>query len=209
MGPRTRVAKKQLTPCSSERKTPRSPAAAGQFHRAEISPRSRVVNALPTEAQERIIGRTKLSDIELDESVKPTSSHSSLHELLSSTGKRSRSCATTCPSAGPHKVNLEPTSSATAKPARQERPSSDAGKHVRRATSAGNYDRSARLQSSSSPEIRYFVPSATFLEDVTEDESADAAVSATPSAVETPESIPLRNDGSLGIGSLKGEIPNE
>ena len=35
-------------------------------------------NALSTEAQEGIIGRKKLSDIELDESVKPTSSHSSL-----------------------------------------------------------------------------------------------------------------------------------
>jgi porphyrinogen peroxidase len=35
-------------------------------------------NALSTEAQELIIGRKKLSDIELDESVKPTRSHSSL-----------------------------------------------------------------------------------------------------------------------------------
>src|ERR1700722_12416378 len=35
-------------------------------------------NTLSTEAQERIIGRTKLSDIELDASVKPTCSHSSL-----------------------------------------------------------------------------------------------------------------------------------
>jgi|SRR5271156_6714377 porphyrinogen peroxidase len=35
-------------------------------------------NALSTEAQENIIGRKKLSDIELDESVKPSSSHSSL-----------------------------------------------------------------------------------------------------------------------------------
>ena len=35
-------------------------------------------NALPTEAQENIIGRKKLSDIELDASVKPTCSHSSL-----------------------------------------------------------------------------------------------------------------------------------
>ncbi|MHC6224790.1 Dyp-type peroxidase [Pseudomonas sp. X10] len=38
-------------------------------------------NALPVEAQERIIGRTKLSDIELDESVKPSCSHSSLTTL--------------------------------------------------------------------------------------------------------------------------------
>jgi putative iron-dependent peroxidase len=35
-------------------------------------------NALSVEAQERIIGRTKLSDIELDAAVKPSSSHSSL-----------------------------------------------------------------------------------------------------------------------------------
>ena len=35
-------------------------------------------NALPTEAQERIVGRTKLSDIELDDAVKPTSAHNVL-----------------------------------------------------------------------------------------------------------------------------------
>jgi len=38
-------------------------------------------NALPVETQERIIGRTKLSDIELDDAVKPSSSHSSLTTL--------------------------------------------------------------------------------------------------------------------------------
>ena len=35
-------------------------------------------NALSTEAQERIIGRTKLSDIELDDTVKPSSAHNAL-----------------------------------------------------------------------------------------------------------------------------------
>jgi putative iron-dependent peroxidase len=35
-------------------------------------------NALSVEAQERVIGRTKLSDIELDDAVKPTNSHSAL-----------------------------------------------------------------------------------------------------------------------------------
>ena len=35
-------------------------------------------NALSTEAQERIIGRTKLADIELDNSIKPTSAHNAL-----------------------------------------------------------------------------------------------------------------------------------
>src|SRR5271170_7945238 len=35
-------------------------------------------NALSTEAQERIIGRKKLSDIELDDAVKPTNAHNAL-----------------------------------------------------------------------------------------------------------------------------------
>lgn len=38
-------------------------------------------NALSTEAQERVIGRTKLSDIELGEEVKPSNSHSALTTL--------------------------------------------------------------------------------------------------------------------------------
>ena len=39
-------------------------------------------NALSTEAQERIIGRTKLADIELDDAVKPTSAHSALTTIV-------------------------------------------------------------------------------------------------------------------------------
>ena len=39
-------------------------------------------NALPTEAQEKIIGRKKLSDIELDASLKPSCSHSSLTTIV-------------------------------------------------------------------------------------------------------------------------------
>src|SRR5580692_4044459 len=39
-------------------------------------------NALSTEAQERIIGRTKLSDIELDDAVKPTSAHNALTTII-------------------------------------------------------------------------------------------------------------------------------
>src|SRR6201986_330560 len=43
-------------------------------------------NALSTEAQERIIGRTKLADIELDDATKPTSAHSAL-TVISENGK--------------------------------------------------------------------------------------------------------------------------
>jgi putative iron-dependent peroxidase len=39
-------------------------------------------NALSTETQERIIGRTKLSDIELDDAVKPTCAHNALTTIV-------------------------------------------------------------------------------------------------------------------------------
>ena len=39
-------------------------------------------NALKTEEQERIIGRTKLTDIELDDSVKPTFAHNALNKVV-------------------------------------------------------------------------------------------------------------------------------
>ena len=44
-------------------------------------------NQLSVEAQERAIGRTKLSDIELDDSVKPSNSHSSLTTITDEDGQ--------------------------------------------------------------------------------------------------------------------------
>ena len=54
----------------------------------------------------------------------------------------------------------------------------------------------------------FFVPSATFLETVTEDQPAVAKPPAAPAAESTP-SIPSVREGSLGIGSLKGDIRHE
>jgi porphyrinogen peroxidase len=39
-------------------------------------------NAIPVEQQERIVGRTKLNDIELDDSVKPTYAHNALNTIV-------------------------------------------------------------------------------------------------------------------------------
>jgi putative iron-dependent peroxidase len=43
-------------------------------------------NALPVEAQERVIGRTKLDDIELPDSIKPSDSHVALNVITGSDG---------------------------------------------------------------------------------------------------------------------------
>jgi len=70
----------------------------------------------------------------------------------------------------------------------------------------GNYDRLLDFSRAVTGNL-FFVPTATFLENVTEDQFVVAAVSPEP-AVEA--SLPTaQNDGSLGIGSLKGEIPHE
>jgi porphyrinogen peroxidase len=45
-------------------------------------------NALPVEAQEKAIGRTKLSDIELDDSVKPVDAHIALNEIVDPDGTK-------------------------------------------------------------------------------------------------------------------------
>jgi putative iron-dependent peroxidase len=76
----------------------------------------------------------------------------------------------------------------------------------------GNYDRLLDFSHAVTGNL-FFVPTATFLEDVTEDAPADAEPSVEPSvapaADEAASTVPRENDGSLGIGSLKGDIQNE
>jgi putative iron-dependent peroxidase len=68
----------------------------------------------------------------------------------------------------------------------------------------------------------FFVPAASFLDDVSDEAAADAAPSdapsgascgdspsGTPSTDETGQAAAPSKDGSLGIGSLKGDIGHE
>ena len=70
-------------------------------------------DALSVEDQERAIGRSKLSDIEMADDVKPPNSHVALTVIEDETARSSRSCATTCPSAAWAPGSSAPTSSAT------------------------------------------------------------------------------------------------
>ena len=81
----------------------------------------------------------------------------------------------------------------------------------------GNYDRLLDFSRAVTGNL-FFVPSATFLENVTEDQAVEdqavedqaaaAESSAAPAVAETSSIPPLR-DGSLGIGSLKGDMRHE
>jgi putative iron-dependent peroxidase len=68
----------------------------------------------------------------------------------------------------------------------------------------GNYDRNLDFSQALTGSL-FFLPTATFLDAVGED--APPAADATDP--EPPQSNDSRNDGSLSIGSLKGDLSRE
>jgi putative iron-dependent peroxidase len=150
-------------------------------------------NALSTEAQELIIGRKKLSDIELDDAVKPTCAHSAL-TVIEENGKEVKILRDNMPFGrasegefGTYFIGY----------CRTPRITEQMLENMFVGRPPGNYDRLLDFSRAVTGNL-FFVPSATFLDDVTD--APEAAAAATPS---TP---PVR-DGSLGIGSLKGSNP--
>jgi putative iron-dependent peroxidase len=125
-------------------------------------------NALSTEQQERIIGRTKLSDIELDDSIKPTSAHSALTTIVED-GKEIKILRDNMPfgraahgefgtyfigySRSPGTIEQMIENMFIGRP-------------------HGNYDRLLDFSRAVTGNL-FFAPSATFLETVTEDQPAD------------------------------------
>jgi porphyrinogen peroxidase len=161
-------------------------------------------NKLSTEAQERIIGRTKLSDIELDDSAKPTSAHSALTTIVED-GKEIKILRDNMPFGragngefGTYFVGYS----------RSPRTIEQMLENMFVGRPPGNYDRLLDFSRAITGNL-FFVPSATFLETVTEDQPAVAVPSAALAPVEPSPSSLSENDGSLGIGSLKGDITHE
>jgi putative iron-dependent peroxidase len=173
-------------------------------------------DALSTEQQERIIGRKKLSDIELDAAVKPTCSHSSL-TTIEENGVEVKILRDNMPfgrptqgefgtyfigySKSPSTIELMLQNMFVGRP-------------------PGNYDRLLDFSRAVTGNL-FFVPAASFLDDVSDEAAAEVAPSdvpagascgdsplGAPSTDETRQAAPGK-DGSLGIGSLKGDIGHE
>jgi putative iron-dependent peroxidase len=159
-------------------------------------------NALPVEAQERIIGRTKLSDIELDDAVKPTSAHNALTTIVED-GQELQIVRDNMPFGDVGKGEFGTYFIGYARsPKRIEQMLENmfVGKPP------GNYDRLLDFSRAVTGTL-FFVPSATFLENV------PAEISPPPIA-EREDQVRSRPrlsspDGSLGIGSLKKEAGHE
>jgi len=155
-------------------------------------------NALSTEAQERIIGRTKLSDIELDDAVKPTSAHNALTTIVEE-GKQLEILRDNMPFGEAAKGEFGTYFIGYA---RSPHPIEQMLVNMFVGRPPGNYDRLLDFSRAVTGTL-FFVPSATFLDSVTAGEPAAAAA---PPSQSAPESVLTPRDGSLGIGSLKGEI---
>jgi porphyrinogen peroxidase len=161
-------------------------------------------NALPTETQERIIGRKKLSDIELDDSVKPTSAHSALTTIVEG-GKEIKILRDNMPFGRPGYGEFGTYFIGYS---RSPRTIEQMLENMFVGRPPGNYDRILDFSRAVTGSL-FFVPSATFLDDVSEDDAAAAAPSGASNSVESTRTSNSENDGSLGIGSLKGDIPHE
>ena len=154
-------------------------------------------NALSTEVQERIIGRTKLSDIELEDAVKPAYAHNALAKVVVD-GKEIKIIRDNMPFGraaekefGTYFIGY----------ARSPRTIEQMLENMFVGQPPGNYDRLLDFSVAKTGTL-FFVPSATFLENIADGDPA-AGVLDTP-AVPAPKPAPKR-EGSLDIGSLKGD----
>ncbi|MGH9686125.1 MAG: Dyp-type peroxidase [Candidatus Acidiferrales bacterium] len=159
-------------------------------------------NTLPIEAQERIIGRTKLPDIELDDAVKPTSAHNALTTIVEN-GKEIKILRDNMPFGSPAQGEFGTYFIGYS---RSPRTIEQMLENMFVGRPPGNYDRLLDFSRAVTGNL-FFAPSATFLESMTADQPALAVPSRQPAADGSP--VQKNNNGSLSIGSLRGEIPHE
>lgn len=148
------------------------------------------------------MGRTKLSDIELDDAVKPSSAHNALTTIVEN-GKEVKILRDNMPFGraghgefGTYFIGYS----------RSPRTTEQMLENMFVGRPPGNYDRLLDFSQAVTGGL-FFAPSATFLENVGDAEPAAASAGSPPAEPDRSSPSPVR-DTSLGIGSLKG-VPNE
>lgn len=167
-------------------------------------------NRLTTEAQEKIIGRTKVSDIELDDSVKPASAHNAL-TVIEEDGREIKILRDNMPFGRPGQSEFGTYFIAYS---RSPHTIEQMLENMFIGRPPGNYDRILDFSTAVTGSL-FFIPTTTFLDNVSSDQPAQAV----SSDAEKPTTVPMPTQtstfpapskaGSLGIGSLKGENSHE
>src|ERR1700756_23530 len=122
-------------------------------------------NALSTEAQERIIGRTKLADIELDDAVKPAYAHNALAKVVVD-GKEIKIIRDNMPFG---RVTEKEFGTYFIGYARSPKTIEQMLDNMFVGRPPGNYDRLLDFSLAKTGNL-FFVPSATFLENIADDD---------------------------------------
>jgi putative iron-dependent peroxidase len=150
-----------------------------------------------------------VSDIELDDSVKPTSAHSALTTIVED-GKEIKILRDNMPFGRPAHGEFGTYFIGYS---RSPRTIEQMLENMFVGRPPGNYDRLLDFSRAVIGSL-FCVPSATFFENVTQDQTFEdppvvAESPAAPAVTEPSSSISSVRDGSLGIGSLKGDIQHE
>ena len=145
-------------------------------------------DALPVEEQERIIGREKLSDIELADDVKPSNSHVALNTIVDDDGEERQILRDNMPfgSVGAGEFGTYFIGYARTPDVIEQMLT-----NMFVGSPPGNHDRILDFSTTVTGSL-FFVPSADFLDEPT-----------IPARVNAPAAEGTSEDGSLGIGSLR------
>ncbi|HEX3770522.1 MAG TPA: Dyp-type peroxidase [Polyangiaceae bacterium] len=154
-------------------------------------------NALSTEAQERIIGRTKPSNVELDDAVKPASAHNAL-TIVVEDGQEMKILRDNMPFGRPGHGEFGTYFIGYC---RTPRIIEVMIENMFVGRPPGNYDRLLDFSRAVTGGL-FFVPSATFLDAVTVGAPADAQAPLAPEPTAASPGL----DGSLGIGTLRPKM---
>jgi porphyrinogen peroxidase len=163
-------------------------------------------DALTVEEQEKVIGRAKLSNVEMEEDVKPSNSHVALNTIIEPDGTQRQILRENMPFGslgaaefGTYFIGYAATPSVTELMLQR----------MFLGDPPGNYDRILDFSTAVTGSL-FFVPTGDFLDDAPPlpDEAGGAAARGAEAA-EREEPVPNgaateTGDGSLGIGGLKG-----
>ncbi len=158
-------------------------------------------NALPVETQERIIGRKKLSDIELSDAEKPAFAHNALTTVVEN-GKQLQILRDNMPFGRPGHGEFGTYFIGYS---RTPRVTETMLQNMFVGNPPGTYDRLLDFSRPVTGNL-FFVPAATFLDNINTDGAASTAINTSPtSETSAPTSPSPVRETSLRIGSLKGE----
>jgi putative iron-dependent peroxidase len=163
-------------------------------------------DALTVEDQERVIGRAKLSNVEMDDEVKPSNSHVALNTIIDPDGTQRQILRDNMPFGslsagefGTYFIGYAATPSVTELMLRR----------MFLGDPPGNYDRILDFSTAVTGTL-FFVPTADFLDDPPPlpGQAADATATGSGEGAGPGDAVPsgvgAAGDGSLGIGGLRG-----